>query len=311
MTLHRLEPERRTLHGHWSRDLPPVLTIDPGDAVDFVTLDAAWGLRMPERPGRPEIQFEPRDPKLDAGHALTGPVAIRGARPGMMLGIAVEELVTGSWGFNIGGADWLDEDGDPLGDMGETHWNLWQLDMTRLVARNQSGIHVPMRPFLGVMGMPSAKSGVHITRPPRINGGNIDCRELVVGSTLYLPVAVEGGLFSTGDGHACQGDGEVSGTAIECPMERALLRFSLHGDSPISTPWAETPAGTLTLGFHRDLQQASVVALDAMVTMMMARLGIGRSEALALASLTVDLRVTQIVNHTRGVHALLPPGALW
>lgn len=311
MTLHRLEPERRTLHGHWSRDLPPVLTIDPGDAVDFVTLDAAWGLQMPQRPGRPDVQFEPRDPELDSGHALTGPVAIRGAQPGMMLGITVEELVTGSWGFNIGGADWLEEDGQPLGDVGETHWNLWHLDMARLVARNQSGIHVAMRPFLGVMGMPSAEPGVHRTRPPRLNGGNIDCRELVTGSTLYLPIAVAGGLFSTGDGHACQADGEVSGTAIECPMERALLRFTLHEDSPISTPWAETPAGTLTLGFHRDLQLAASEALSAMLTLMQARLGIGRSEALALASLVVDLRVTQIVNHTRGVHALLRPGTHW
>lgn len=311
MTLHRLEPERRTLHGHWSKDLPPVLTIDPGDAVDFVTLDAAWGLQMPQRPGRPDVQFEPRDAELDSGHALTGPVAIRGARPGMMMGITVEELVTGSWGFNIGGADWLDEDGQPLGDMGETHWNLWQLDVARLVARNQSGFHVAMRPFLGVMGMPSAEPGVHRTRPPRLNGGNIDCRELVTGSTLYLPVAVAGGLFSTGDGHACQADGEVSGTAIECPMERALLRFTLHEDSPISTPWAETPAGTLTLGFQRDLQLAASDALSAMLTLMEARLGIGRSEALALASLVVELRVTQIVNHTRGVHALLRPGTLW
>ena len=310
MTLHRLEPERRTLHGHWSRDLPPVLTIDPGDAVDFVTLDAAWGLQMPQRPGRPDVQFEPRDPELDSGHALTGPVAVRGAQPGMMLGITVEELVTGSWGFNIGGADWLEEDDQPLGDLGETHWNLWQLDRERLVARNQSGVSVAMRPFLGVMGMPPARPGVHITRPPRLNGGNIDCRELVTGSTLYLPVAVAGGLFSTGDGHACQADGEVSGTAIECPMERALLRFTLHEDSPISTPWAETPAGTLTLGFHRDLQQAASEALSAMVTLMVARTGMGRSEALALASLVVDLRVTQIVNHTRGVHALLPSGAL-
>ncbi len=311
MTLHRLEAERQTLHGHWSKDLPPVLTIDPGDAVDFVTLDAAWSVKMPEAPGRPRVQFEPWDPELDNGHALTGPVAIRGAQPGMMLGIHVEEIVTANWGWNGGGGDWLEEDGQPLGDLGEMHWNLWQLDMTRLVARNQSGVSVPMRPFPGVLGMPSAEPGAHSTRPPRVNGGNIDCRELVTGSTLYLPVAVEGGLFSTGDGHACQGDGEVSSTAIECGMERALLRFTLHEDSPIATPWAETPAGTLTMGFDRDLQRAASDALSAMVTLLAARLDVSRNEALALASLAVDLRVTQIVNHTRGVHALLRPGTFW
>ena len=311
MTLHRLEAERQTLHGHWSKDLPPVLTIDPGDAVDFVTLDAAWSVKMPEAPGRPRVQFEPWDPELDNGHALTGPVYIRGAQPGMMLGIHVEEIVTANWGWNGGGGDWLEEDGQPLGDLGEMHWNLWQLDMTRLVARNQSGVSVPMRPFPGVLGMPSAEPGVHSTRPPRVNGGNIDCRELVTGSTLYLPVAVEGGLFSTGDGHACQGDGEVSSTAIECGMERALLRFTLHEDSPIPTPWAETPAGTVTFGFDRDLQRAASDALAAMVTLLAARLDVSRNEALALASLAVDLRVTQIVNHTRGVHALLRPGTFW
>ena len=311
MTLHRLEPERRNLHGHWSRDLPPVLTIDPGDAVDFGTLDAAWSVKEPEAAGPPLVDFEPRDPELDNGHALTGPVYIRGAQPGMMLGIHVEELVTASWGWNGGGGDWLAEDGQPLGELGAMHWNLWQLDMARLVARNQSGVHVAMRPFPGVMGMPSAEPGVHSTRPPRINGGNIDCRELVTGSTLYLPVAVAGGLFSTGDGHAAQSDGEVSSTAIECGMERVLLRFTLHADSPISTPWAETPAGTLTLGFHRDLQRAASDALSAMVTLLASRLGVSRNEALALASLVVDLRVTQIVNHTRGVHALLRPGTYW
>ena len=311
MTLHRLEPERRTLHGHWSKDLPPVLTIDPGDTVEFVTLDAAWGVAMPATPRYPDVQFKPRDPELDAGHALIGPVYIRGAQPGMMLAITVEELVTGSWGWNSGGGLWLEEDGQPLGDVGAMHWNLWQLDMGRMAARNQSIITVRMTPFLGVMGMASAAPGIHSTRPPRVNGGNIDCRELVVGSTLYLPVAVAGGLFSTGDGHAAQGDGEVSSTAIECPMDRALLSFNLCEDSPLQTAWAETPAGTVTFGFHADLQQAANAALGAMLTLLSARMKISRSEALSLASLAVDLRVTQIVNATRGVHALLRPGALW
>lgn len=309
MTLHRLEPERRTLHGHWSRALPPVLHVDPGDTVDFHTLDAGWGVGKPAAPGPRNAKFEPRDPELDAGHALNGPVYIRGAQPGMMLAITVEELVTGSWGWNCGGGDWLEEDGQPLGDMGELHWNLWQLDVERQLARNQDGLQVALRPFLGVMGMAPAESGVHSTRPPRRNGGNIDCRELVVGSTLYLPVAVDGGLFSAGDGHACQSDGEASGTAIECPMERAMLRLNLCDDSPLSTPWAETPAGTLTFGFHSDLQRATHLALSAMLTLLMARMDISRSAALALASLVVDLRVTQIVNATRGVHALLRTSA--
>ena len=310
MTLHRLQPERRTLHGHWSNALPPVLHIDPGDSVDFQTLDAAWGIAMPAQPGRPDLQFEPRDPELDSGHALNGPVHIRGAEPGMMLAITVEELCAGPWGWNCGGGDWLEEDGQPLGDLGAMHWNLWQLDSSRRVARNQNGHSVPLRPFLGVMGLAPAEPGVHSTRPPRLVGGNIDCRELVVGSTLYLPVAVSGGLFSAGDGHAAQADGEVSSTAIECPIERAILRFELQTDPPLRAPWAETPAGVLTFGFHRDLQQAANAALNSMLTLMRARMNLSRSEALALASLCVDLRITQIVNETRGVHALLRPGTL-
>ena len=133
----------------------------------------------------------------------------------------------------------------------------------------------------------------------------------MVGSTLFLPVAVEGGLFSTGDGHACQGDGEVSSTAIECGMERALLRFTLHGDSPISTPWAETPAGTLTLGFHRDLQQAANMALDAMVTLLAARLDVRRNESAGAGQ--PDRRPARDAGRqprARRARAL-PPGTYW
>jgi acetamidase/formamidase len=151
---------------------------------------------------------------------------------------------------------------------------------------------------------------VHSTIPPRVTGGNIDCKELGVGSTLYLPIAVEGGLFSTGDGHAVQGDGEVSITAIECPMDRVDLTFELVDDMPLTTPVANTPAGWITLGFHEDLDEALVIALEAMLTLMKRLHGLERLDALALASLTVDCRITQVVNGVRGVHAVLPHGAI-
>lgn len=127
---------------------------------------------------------------------------------------------------------------------------------------------------------------------------------------LYLPVEVPGGLFCIGDGHAAQGDGEVCVTAIECPMERVEITFSLHKDMPIRYPRANTPAGWLTLGLHEDLNEATYLALEEMLDLMREQYGYERREALAIASLTVDLRITQIVNGVRGVHAVLPHGAI-
>ena len=167
-----------------------------------------------------------------------------------------------------------------------------------------------IRPFLGVMGMPTDEPGLLSTTPPRVTGGNIDCKELVEGSSIFLPVAVPGGLFSTGDGHAAQGDGEVSGIAIECPMERADLTFTLHPDLPLTTPRAHTPAGWLTLGFDPSVDRAMFLALDAMIDWMAEKYALTRPDALALASVAVDLRITQIVNEVCGVHALLPHDAI-
>jgi acetamidase/formamidase len=180
-----------------------------------------------------------------------------------------------------------------------------------MTGRNQDGYQVRLRPFMGVMGMPPDEPGLHPSWPPRIWGGNLDCKELVAGSTLYLPIPVPLALFSVGDGHAAQADGEVSGTAIECPMERVELRFELEDPGALSTPWAQTPAGLITFGFHEDLHEASMIALDAMVTLMGQQYGLDRQDAIALASLVVDLHITQLVNDgILGVHALLPQGAL-
>ena len=173
------------------------------------------------------------------------------------------------------------------------------------VGVDQDGRRVLLRPFLGVMGMPPDEPGTHSTIPPRRCGGNLDCKELVSGTTLYLPIEVEGALFSTGDGHAAQGDGEVSGTAIECPMERAELTFSLS-ELPVSTPTARTATHWITMGLDEDLDTAALHALNAMLDLLQRELGVSRRDALAYASIHVDLRVTQLVNETKGVHACLP-----
>ena len=222
----------------------------------------------------------------------------------MTLEVHIGEIVPGAWGFTFAGMR------ERLGIEDDRSYHRWSLNATTMTGRNQHGHVVALRPFMGVMGMPPDEPGAHSTGPPRVTGGNLDCKELVAGSTLYLPIAVSGGLFSVGDGHAAQGDGEVSGTAIECPMERVTLTFRVRDDMPIDAPRACTPQGWLTFGLDADLNVATDMALKGMLDLMHEQYAIPRVEALALASVVVDMRVTQIVNGVRGVHAVLPHGSL-
>ena len=215
----------------------------------------------------------------------------------------------GAYGFTLAGG-WATPLNDYLGvGDGETHALHWALDGDARVGRDQHGREVDLRPFLGVMGMPPPEPGVHPTAPPRRFGGNIDCSELVVGTTLYLPIGVDGARFSAGDGHARQGDGEVSQIAIECPMEHVQLTLSL-ADVELENPVARIDGAWLTFGFDEDLDVAAHRAVDGMLALMHRELGLERRDALALASVVVDLRVTQIVNGVRGVHAVLRDGSI-
>lgn len=310
MAFYTLLPDALTLHGAFSREIAPALTIEPGDTVRFRTLDADWSLE-PRRStyyAEKPRQFWPRPQGQENGHALTGPVAIRGAEPGMALGVHVGVVQPGTWGFTAVGG-WPHLINDRLGVADEGTYLLWTLDAETLRGRNQFGHSVDLRPFLGVMGMPPAEAGLHSTVPPRPTGGNLDCKELVAGSTLYLPVAVPGGLFSVGDGHARQGDGEVAVTAIECPMEVVELTFSLHPGMRLTMPRAHTPAGWITFGLHENLEAAALLALEGMVDLLGELHGLSRHQAVGMASAVVDLRITQMVNQVKGVHAVLPPGA--
>lgn len=228
----------------------------------------------------------------------------------MTLAVQINAIRPARRGWNYGGG-WPSAINQRLGIQSEAGLRLdWAIDPDRMLARNQFDRTVALRPFMGVMGMAPAEPGIHPTRPPRRTGGNIDCKELVAGSTLNLPVEAAGGLFSVGDGHAAQGDGEVSGQGIECPMELVDLTFHLLEGSPLPAPRAHTPAGWITFGFHEDLNVAAIDALEAIVALMGEFYGIGPQEALALASVAADLRVTQIVNAVQGVHAVLPHGAI-
>ncbi|HET7744843.1 MAG TPA: acetamidase/formamidase family protein [Gaiellaceae bacterium] len=303
MTLHEIPMERRTLHGHFSRDLEPILSIEPGDSIAFSCLDAGWNVE-------PGAKYEPRDPELDAGHALIGPIEVRGARAGQTLEVAVDRVVVGDWGW-CAAADWSTPLNDRLGlSAGPGVFLEWALDPDAGIGRDERGHELDLRPFLGVLGMPPPDSGVHSTTPPRRWGGNIDCKELRAGARLYLPIPVDGALFSAGDGHARQGDGEVSQIAIECPLARAELTLALRDDLELVAPVAWTPDAWLTFGFDEDLDEAAAAAIDAMLELIGREHGLERAEALALASLVVDLRVTQMVNEVQGVHAVLAHDAI-
>jgi acetamidase/formamidase len=287
VTVHELPLERRTLHGHFSCDLQPVLTVDPGDSVRFATLNAGWR-------GENESEFEPRDPELDSGHALVGPIEVRGAAAGATLAVRVDTITPGSWGFTFAEDEYF-------------HWTLDRKAWTGTDARGRS---VRLAPFLGVMGMPPPEPGVHSTTPPREWGGNIDCKELVAGTTLFLPVPVDGALFSAGDGHGVQGDGEVSGTAIECPCDEVVLTLDLRSDLEVAAPLARNSDAWIAFGFDIDLDQAMTKALEGMLALLGREHGLTRPEALALSSLAVDFRITQVVNDVKGVHAVLRDDAI-
>jgi acetamidase/formamidase len=310
MASHTVDPTRANLHGYFSRDLAPVLTIDPGDTVVYKTLDAAWNILPRGSEEEQPVKFPELDREVDKGHCLSGPIAIRGAEPGMTLEVKVDEIRVGPRGWTSSGG-WVHRVHQRLGiSEGPEATHFWSLDAERLIGRNQHGHEVRLRPFMGVMGMPPNEPGRHPTPPPRRTGGKLDCKELVAGSSLFLPIEVPGGLFSVGDGHAAQGDGEVCVTAIECPMDRVVLTFHLHPDLHINMPRAHTQEGWLALGVHEDLDEASFLALEELLNLMEQKYDTDRKNALALASVVVDLRVTQIVNGVQGVHAVLPHGAI-
>jgi acetamidase/formamidase len=302
--LHVVEPVAGQVVDCFSPTAPRALTIRSGDRVRARTLDSGGHLEPWRRLGQERRLMFPSG----RGHCLAGPIAVEGATPGSFLAVRVEALEPGDWGYTIAGIrdDPLNRHLGTVG--GEPAFLSWRIDGGAAV--DQRGVRLATAPFLGVMGTAPAEPGEHSTIPPRPrSGGNIDCKELVAGSTLFLPVNVEGGLLSVGDGHAAQGDGEVGGTAIECPMT-AELTVTVVPDVPVDAVHALTPAGRITFGFAPDLDTATGEALAAMLTWLQHLLGVERRTALAYAAVAVDLRVTQVANTTWGVHAVLPDARL-
>jgi acetamidase/formamidase len=302
----RVDAGADTVHwGYFSAALKPVATVDSGARVVMSSVSGP-----PDVMPKPPFTIPPALPAIHAAntgqrflaHMCTGPVAVRGARAGQVLQIDIEAIEPYcDWGYTLirplaGG---LPE------DFPEYRLYHVAIDKQRMTGRMPWGQEIPLKPFFGVMAVaPPAAWGTIATPPPRKNGGNMDLKELVAGSTLYLPVFTDGALFSVGDGHGAQGDGEVCITAIETGLV-GTFRLTTRDDMSLQWPRAETPTHVITMGFDPDLDECAKIALRQMIDLIATRNGIDRYQAYAMASLTADLRVTQIVNGVKGVHCML------
>lgn len=304
--IRRVDAGPDTVHwGFFDAKLRPVLTVDSGDRVVMSSVSGA-----PDQLPPPPFVVPPALPAIHAangpqrffGHICTGPVAVRDAKPGQVLQVDIEGIeLPYDWGHNVirplAGA--LPD------DFPEYRLIHLALDRSRMVGRLPWGQEVPLRPFFGVMAVaPPAAWGAITTPPPRRNGGNMDNKELVAGTTLYLPVFTEGALFSVGDGHGAQGDGEVCITAIETGLV-GTFRLTARDDMRLDWPMAETRTHVITMAFDPDLDRCVVVALRQMINVVSARAGLDRYQAYTLLSLAADLRVTQVVNGSKGIHVML------
>lgn len=308
---HTLIATPQTVHtGFFDGAIPPVLTVDSGDRVILNTL------MLMDNQLRGGMTFEElltlRQSYVDRGvgpHTLTGPIFIAGAEPGDVLEVRIEKLVPADWGVNYHLPGRLNMGGLPE-DFPDGRIKTLPLDLAGMVTTLAPGIRVPLKPFLGIMGVAPRAGERRPAAVPDYFGGNLDNRELGEGAVLYLPVSVEGALFSTGDAHAAQGDGEVNVTAIETALREAVLRFVVRKDMRLERPLAETPTHWITMGFHRDLDEAVKIALRDAVQFIVGTARLAPEDAYTLASLAVDLRVTQIVNGNKGIHAMLPKAVL-
>src|ERR1700712_5226496 len=235
-------------------------------------------------------------------HILTGPVFVEGAKPGNVLEVSIHEVsVIQDWGFNV----IVPLLGTLPYDYDEPRKVNLPIDVKRNVATMPWGLELELKPFFGVMGVAPPKGWGRITSvAPQAIGGNLDNKELMAGATLFLPVFVEGGLFSCGDGHGAQGDGEVCITAIETAL-RGKFEFIVREDLTFKYPRAETPTHYITMGMDPDLDQCVVKALRDMIVLLGEKRNLSREDAYTLCSLAADLRVTQTVNGSQGIHCMI------
>ncbi len=274
-------------HNRFSAAIPPALRVPSGAVVEVFTKEASDGQFTPES-GLEAFETLSFDPV----HPLTGPVYVEGAEPGDRLAVDLLEIETGDWGWMavVPGFGFLaDEFTQP--------WlRTVRIAPGDTVARIAPGVEIPLRPFAGVMGVAPATDSMLSTIPPRANGGNMDNRHLVAGVTVHFPVFVAGALFSIGDTHAAQGDGEVSGTGIEAPMRIVYRVRVIKGVRAIPEPQYETDEYYAVTAFAEDLDAAAKKATRYMIDYLVAEHGLDRTEAYVLCSLAGDLKISEVVD---------------
>src|SRR5947209_5953441 len=296
--------------GYYDAAAKPVLNIHSGDTVVFETLITNSPDRL-EKAGVPpgQVQQSLRDIYKEVtnrgpgGHILTGPVYIEGAEPGDTLEVRIQKIdLAIPYAYNAFGVGrgFLPED-FPYAKM-----KIIPLDRERMVAKFAPGIEIPLHPFFGSMGeAPPEAAGRINSAPPGIHAGNMDNKELVEGTILYLPVHVRGALFEIGDGHAGQGNGEVDITALETSLT-GRLQFIVRKDLKIKYPRAETPTHYICMGFDDDLSEATRIAVREMIDFLVTEKHLGRDDAYMLASVAADLHITELVDGNMGVHMMIP-----
>ena len=281
------------VHSRWNRALPPRLTIASGDSVHLQCLDASGAQVHPAMTVEGFLTID-----RDRIHALTGPIFVEGAEPGDVLQIDVLEVAHQGWGWSsvIAGLGFLKQ------RFSLPYLFHWQLDAA--TTRSLAPAVVPLRPFCGVMGVAPAEDGEFRTRPPGVFGGNMDVRDLCAGATLYLPVLNRGALFSAGDAHAAQGDGEVCINGIECPSD-VTLRFQLHKRCPLAGPLIESTSGPaanastdawMVVESATDAVVAARAATSRMIDLLVAHWGFQDVHAYLLCSVAMHLKWSQVVN---------------
>jgi acetamidase/formamidase len=301
-THHVLEVAPHNVHwGYFSAGLKPRLIINSGDTVTISAVSGGPEI-LPESPlvvpaVQRDIHAQVKE-RMIPGHICTGPVEVRGAKKGQTLQVDIQKIEPfADWAYHLikplVGALPLDFDERRLIHL--------TLDRSRNMWRLPWGQEIPFEPFFGVMGVaPPASWGTVNSLPPRQNGGNIDNKELGAGSTLYLPIFADGALFSVGDGHGAQSDGEI-GMACETGLV-GTFRLTVRDDMPIAWPMGETPTHFMTMAFDPDLDDCVVTALRLMLEFLTARTKLDRYQAYALMNLVADLRVTQVANGDKGIH---------
>jgi len=306
MTHHHLHATPKTCHwGFFDARLTPVLSVASGDEVTIDTISGGPEV-VPDR------QLFHVPPELDAvhaqaermlpGHILTGPIAVEGALPGAVLEVEILDVrLRQDWGYNL----IRPLAGTLPDDFPEPRLINIPLDRERLLGRLPWGLDLPLKPFFGVMGVaPPPNWGRISSLIPRAMGGNLDNKELTPGAKLYLPVFVPGALFSCGDGHAVQGDGEVCVTAIETALT-GRFRLTLRPDLRLDYPRAETASHYMTMAMDPDLDQCVVRALRDMIKLIGEQRHLSSEDSYTLCSLAADLRVTQTVNGSKGIHCMI------